>query len=130
MNRHYADNYNYMERIEERRYKRIARSKQVKRQKILLFVGLFITILLITIFSIKAFAYANDSTTAQQPTKQFSSVMIYCGDSIESIANENYILNGYASASSFASEIRSINHLSQDSKLIPGNYIVVPYYVN
>lgn len=121
--------YNYMERIDARRYSRLARTKQVRRQKLMLAFGLFITILLITIFSLKAFIYANDNINTQMPVKQFSSIMIYCGDSIESISEERFATCGYSSSHELASEIISINHLSNDSKLIPGNYIVVPYYI-
>jgi len=127
MYRGYA-NYNYMERIEEQRYRRMSRIKEVRRNKIYLTIGLFITILLIMIFSIKAFVYANDNTINNDGVKMYRSQVIYCGDSVEKIAHDNYIKAGYSTSSSYEKEIRSINHLSDNSILIPGNYIVVPYY--
>ena len=129
MTSNYNTNYNYMERVEANKQSRILRTQQVRRQKILLGIGLFITILIISILSIRAFTYANDNVNINKPIKQFSSIMIYCGESVESIAEDNYIKKGYPSAESFANEIRTINHLSNDSKLIPGNYIVIPYYI-
>ena len=123
----YTNSYNYMERIERQRYARTARVKQIKRQKIMLVIGLFITILLITLFSLKAFVYANDKAT-DNGTKMFKSTVIYCGDTVNSIAEENYIISGYSSVTSYEKEIRSINHLSNDTNLIPGNYIVLPYF--
>ncbi|MCR5301750.1 MAG: hypothetical protein K6E49_04860 [Lachnospiraceae bacterium] len=121
----YYGNYSYMTRVEESRSRRLARVRQVKRQKLFLIIGLLITILLCLFFSIKAFAGTKERTSGQD--KQFTSVMIYCGDSVESLASDYYDVH-YSSEDSLAKEIRSINHLGSDDRLIPGNYIIIPYY--
>lgn len=122
----YYRDYNYMERVENQRIIRNARVKQVRRQKLVIGLGIFITILLCTIFSIRAFVYASDNNTSNS-NKMYKSVMIYCGDSVNSIAHDN-ITYGYKNITTLENEIRSINHLSNDEILIPGNYVVVPYF--
>ncbi len=122
----YYGNYNYMNRIEDQRCRRMARARQVRRQKLFLIIGVLVTMAFISFFSVKAFANT-DNTADCFGTKQYKSVMIYCGDTVESIANSNYGPM-YSSADKMADEIRSINHLSEGEELIPGNYIVIPYF--
>ena len=125
--KNYYEDYNYMERVENERVKRMARVKQVRIQKLILAVAIFITILICTIFSLKAFVYASDKTT-DKGTKMYKSVVIYCGDTVTSIAEEYFPTSSYESADKLIGEIKSINHISEDTSLIPGNYLVVPYY--
>ena len=80
----------------------------------------------ISFFSIRAFANT-DNTSDCFGTKQYRSVMIYCQDTVESIAEENYSPM-YSSPEKMADEIRSINNLERGEKLIPGNYLIVPYF--
>ena len=80
----------------------------------------------ISFFSVKAFA--NTSNTSENyMSKQYKSVMVYCGDTIESIAEDNYNCM-YSSVGRLADEIRSINHISKGEDLVPGNYLVIPYF--
>ena len=102
------------------------RERQLKI-RIAVMIGIMITMILCMVFSIRAFANTDRSEEDNLPSKQYRSVMIYCNDTVESIANENMTC-GYSSVERMADEIRSINHLSPDSCLIPGNYLVIPYY--
>ena len=96
-------------------------------RKNLILTGVLITMLLCSIFTVKAFANTDTSSADNFGTKQYKSIMIYCGDTVESIAEENYCFQ-YSSVGKMAAEIRSINNLSYDEALIPGNYLVIPYY--
>ncbi|MBR6158996.1 MAG: hypothetical protein IKQ40_01745 [Lachnospiraceae bacterium] len=128
MRRTYYGDYDYMDRITERRSRRVAsaRARQVKRRKILLIIGVLITMGLCSFFSVRAFA--NTDTSADGfGAKKYRSIMIYCGDTVEKIAEANYSFQ-FASVDRMADEIRSINHISVNEQLIPGNYIVVPYF--
>ena len=122
----YYGDYNYMNRVEDQRLKRIARTRQVRRQKLFLIIGVLITMAFISFFSVRAFANT-DSTPDCFGTKQYRSVMIYCGDTVESIAEENYSLM-YSSPDRMADEIRSINNIGRGEELIPGNYLIIPYF--
>ena len=123
----YYGEYDYMDRVEEMRFKRIARIRQVRRQKMLIIIGVLITMAFISFFSIKAFANTNTTSSDSFGIKQYKSVMIYCQDTVESIAEDNYGF-GFTSVDKMAEEIRNINHISPDEELIPGNYIIVPYF--
>lgn len=103
--------------------------KQMRKRisKNLLLTGVLVTMILCSFFTVKAFANTDTSSADDFGTKQYKSIMIYCGDTVESIAEENYCFQ-YSSVGKMASEIRSINNLSKDEVLIPGNYLVIPYY--
>ncbi len=118
--------YNEMIRVREQRCRRAARARQVKRQKLLLLLGVLITMAFISFFSIKAFANTGNTSEAFM-SKQYKSVMVYCGDTVESIAEENYNFM-FSSVGKLAEEIRNINHISKGEQLVPGNYIVIPYF--
>ena len=124
----YYGNYSYMDRIDGNRQARrnSSRAIQLRRRKCLLIIGVIVTIILCTIFSVKAFA-GTDRTKGECGMKQYKSVLIYCGDTVESIAEDNFSFP-YSSSDKLADEIRSINNLSSGEQLIAGNYIVVPYY--
>lgn len=59
--------------------------------------------------------------------KYFTSVEVMPGDSLYSFAQEYCDEIHYDSYEDYISEIRYINHLS-DNSIQAGNYIVVPYY--
>ena len=116
----------YMEMYEVQKKNRLARARQVRRQKSLILIGVLITMAFISFFSIKAFADTGNTSDCFG-TKQFKSVKIFCGDTVESIAEDNYCAL-YPSVGRYAQEIRTINHISAGEELIPGNYIVIPYF--
>ncbi len=122
----YYGNYNYMNRVEDQRCRRMARARQVRRQKLFLIIGVLITMAFISFFSVKAFAHTDDPAGCFG-TKQYKSIMIYCGDTVESIAEENFCPM-YPSCEKMVQEIRSINHIGSGEELIPGNYLVIPYF--
>ena len=127
MKKTYYGNYDYMNRVQEQRSRRLARERQVKRQKLFFIIGVLITMAFISFFSVRAFANTDNTAADSFGTKQYKSIKIYCGDTVGSIADKYYSFQ-YSSVDRLASEIMSINHIAPDEKLIPGNYIVVPYY--
>ena len=127
MKRTYYGNYRYMDMVEERRLRRVARARQVKRQKMFFIIGVLITMAFISFFSVRAFANTDNNSADSFGTKQYKSIKIYCGDTVESIAKDNYSFQ-YSSVDRLAGEIRSINNISSEEKLIPGNYLVIPYF--
>ena len=107
---------------------RLERERQLKI-RIAVMIGIMITMILCLVFTIRAFAGTNSGEEVNAISKQYKSIMIYCNDTVESVAADN-ITCGYSSVERMADEIRSINHLSPDDHLIPGNYLVIPYYSN
>ena len=123
----------YFERIENSRYARVnglRHQKVLKLRRIrhLIFMAaLFIAIVIISMLSIRHFTFADDSDINVR--KQYKSVMIYCGDTVSDLS-EDFIRLGYPSKEALQKEICSINSISLDSRLIAGNYIIIPYYEN
>lgn len=115
----------YYERAQNKHYARIRSCRRAAyiRKRIMMMI-IFVSITFITLLSVKHLIYAND---AQAMPKKFQSVMIYCGDSIDSICSE-YSRYGYSAQDSFRNEILSINNISENTTLIAGNYLILPYY--
>ncbi len=119
----------YMERAEARKIHRLQREKQVKRQRRLIFAVLFAVVLVIAVLSITHFAYASADPDAVPRIKYYTSIMIYNGNTLESIASE-YMTKEYESVEQYIYEICCMNHLSEDTILIAGNYLTIPYYAD
>lgn len=101
------------------------RRSVIKKQKISLFI-VFIFIALFTLLFFSRGVYADSNLNTK--TKMYKSVLIYSGDSLESIA-DTYMSIGYSDLSQYINEIVTINGLNKTSELVPGNHIIVPYYV-
>lgn len=110
----------------KRRSRRYAKNKL--RIQLLMLV---IMVLVISYFSFVGFskkAYASDNVSANR-MKCYTSVQIHLGDDLESISSQ-YITYEYKTYKQYISEVCSINSIPSDVKLIPGNYIIVPYYAD
>ena len=57
----------------------------------------------------------------------YTAVLVYPGDSIDSLAEE-YLSVEYEDRESLKREIVSINHLDYDGSLTSGNHIIIPVY--
>ena len=102
----------------------IERAAVVKKQKQSIFVILVVFFaLLFFVSGIKAQPGVSDNRV-----KQYKSIMVYGGDTLEMIAIDN-ITPEYSSYKALVNEIRSINHLHSDN-ITAGNKIIVPYYVD
>ncbi len=94
--------------------------------------AIFFTVIVLISFTATRLAYAsskNGPTNIVCSEKRYRSVMIYLGDDLGSMA-EKYISPEYASVNAFTREVMSINHLNADTHLIPGNYIIIPYFIS
>ena len=91
----------------------------------------FITVLtaLLLVFtiagSIRSFAGSENSRSGL--SKQYTSVMVYPGDSLDSVADK-YLCPEQSDRDRLIREIASINHLSPENPLTTGNHIIVPVY--
>ena len=117
----------YYERATNHKYARtIAKRKGILYNRKAFMIILFLLIFAITFFSIRLLTYANDSVDDCSHKKQYKSIMIYCGDTVSSLAEDN-IGYGYTKES-LIREICAINNISSGSELIAGNYLIIPYY--
>ena len=127
MNRKYNRRSN-ANSFEYRDYKRaIAKAKRsnIVMMQYLAIITVFVVALIVSILISSSNAYANSNSPER--VKKYKSVMIYCGDSMESIADKN-ITDEYKTEAKFIKEVCSINNITEDTKLVPGNHIIVPYY--
>ena len=121
--------YNFMKNDRICRIKKHRRIKGQRRAKRL--AARFITVLsllliLLTLLgSISSFADSSSSDSIKE--KHYSSIMIYPGDSLDSLA-EKYLCPEQNDRERLKNEIASINHLSTESALTAGNHIIVPVY--
>ena len=131
-------------RIKNKNHRRIIYSRRFNRMTIRFITALTALLMTATITcTFTSFARTGSSGRDSIPElkKYYTSVMIYPGDTPESIADkycfpegtprsiaDNFSSPVYSDKVSPAEEILSINHLSPDNSLQPGNHIIVPVY--
>lgn len=118
-------------RISRRDHKRIIKSRRMRRMSARFITVFSLFLLFITITgAINSFAGSTLPSSDSSDTeykKCYTSIMIYPGDSIDSITDK-YYTSQFKDKDSLAFEILSINHLSPEKTLEPGNHIIVPVY--
>lgn len=104
-------------------YKRRKRQRDMKK---LVYKILITTVFLVLLVSTpKAFAQEVNTDSYE---KCFESICVGYGESLESIALSKMDSRFYNSADEYISEVMRMNGLKSEH-ITPGNYIVVPYYV-
>ncbi|MBP5304611.1 MAG: LysM peptidoglycan-binding domain-containing protein [Lachnospiraceae bacterium] len=88
-------------------------------------ITLALTVLLIC-SAVICFASTVSAKSSVKREKYIAKVYVEYGDSLWSIASENFS-SEYSDTAELVEEIKKINHLYSD-KIIAGEYILVPYY--
>ncbi len=131
-NYRYNNSYNYNEyqNRREAHFRRVAaaRREQVFIQKAILVV-VFIITLFFSITFVSSKVNASNIRNNNDSVKMYKSIMVYSGDTLESIATK-YMTEEYGSVNKYMKEVVSINGLDPAAKLIPGNKIIIPYYMS
>ena len=113
--------------IRGRRHRRTAARRKNKRMFSRFMTALVALIILFTfVFCMHIFA-GQDFSSTDRPEKMYTSVLVYPGDSIDSLASD-YLSEDFENADAIKREIISINHLDYDGSLTAGNHIIVPVY--
>lgn len=103
------------------------RKRQVRQRIIVLILSLFIIVTISFLF-ISFSTEAND--LEHQPSyKYYKSVEISKGDTLWSIANDNYDSAHYKDIQEYITEVKKLNTLTSD-EIVTGNYVIVPYYAS
>ena len=109
-----------------KKHRRIKGQRRAKRLAARFITVLSLLLILLTLLgSICSFADSSSSDSIKE--KHYSSIMIYPGDSIDSLT-EKYLCPEQNDRERLKNEIASINHLSAESALTAGNHIIVPVY--
>lgn len=103
------------------------RRRQVRQHRIALILSLF-SIITASILLISFSTEANDME--HQPSyKYYKSIEITKGDTLWSIANDNFDSAHYKDINEYVSEVKKLNTLSSND-IIAGRYVIVPYYAS
>ncbi|MDO4189813.1 MAG: hypothetical protein Q4D29_12590 [Lachnospiraceae bacterium] len=119
---------NYTKSNLNRREAYLYRTSIVRREKIVI-AFIFSMALLFSIFFFSLKVNAGNFKEETDSIKMYKSITIYLGDSFESIAEE-YMSDEFSSEIKYIDEVLSINGMTRASKLVPGNKIIIPYYVS
>ena len=115
-----------------RNHKKIIKSRRMKRMgaRFITVFSLFLLFITITgaINSFAGSTLPSSDRCSTEYKKCYTSIMIYPGDSIDTITDK-YYTQQFKDKDSLAFEILSINHLSPEKTLEPGNHIIGPIYI-
>lgn len=109
------------------RNNKIRRKRIVRRQYAILMV-LIAAIVFTLLFFTTSFLSDAQTDNFTPECKYYKSVTVHAGDTIWDIATENYSALHYDSVSKYVSEIKSLNNISDTTKVYAGESIVLPYY--
>lgn len=101
------------------------RKRQVRHHIIALILSLFIIITVPFLFL--SFSTEANDLEHQPSYKYYKSVEISKGDTLWSIAYNNFDSAHYKDIQEYITEVKKINDLTSDH-IVAGNYVIVPYY--
>lgn len=112
--------------MSERRIRNNRRKRQqdLRRKGIILLFSIMSVLVISTIF----FSFSSKASNSSNETcyKYYTSILIQDGDSLWSLAEENWDEH-FPSKKAYIEEIKKTNNLSDDI-LISGQYLIIPYY--
>lgn len=98
---------------------------KIKLSGVFYISALFIGILVV-FFLCGTLSQASGSD-AEYNYKYYTNITIESGDTLWSIASE-HMCNEYDSVEAFISEIKTINNITDDSLILAGGNLIIPYY--
>lgn len=122
------NNPRYFSESEERiRRNQVRRQRIVRRQYFAL--GTIIAIIIFTLcFSFTTILSGAEGEDHVTNYKYYKTVTIHSGESVWSIANDNFDSTQYKSINEYIREINNINKLQSDSIVNAGEDLIIPYY--
>lgn len=111
---------------ELRNCRRALRLRRERRRKMLVMsVAVAATLCMVVICS--AF-YGAIKANASSGYKYYTDIVVEPGDSLWTLAEEYVDYDYYRDINCYINEVRSINHLEEESGLTAGQILIVPYY--
>ncbi len=105
----------------------IKRRREIHRQKSCIVLTALLLSIFMSVFLFGRLTFANSKADFNEMHKYFTCAAIYRNDTLDSFV-EKYYSEEWESSDDLKKEIMHINHINDDSELIPGNYLTVPYY--
>lgn len=122
-------NINEMTDREYRSYKRRMRIRRERRHKAMMVVITFCLILFGTI-SYQSITSSAKSGEQDIMFKYYTNITVTQGETLWDIANEYIDYEQYKDIDSYIDEVRSINHIDENSVIRIGQNLIVPYFSN
>lgn len=111
---------------ELRNCRRALRLRRERRRKMFaMSVAVAATLCMVAIFA--AF-YGSIKANASSGYKYYTNIIVEPGDSLWALAEEYVDYDHYRDINCYINEVRSINHLAEESGLTAGQILIVPYY--
>ena len=88
-----------------------------------------LSLFMITSISLLLISFSTEANDMEhQPSyKYYKSIEISRGDTLWSIANDNFDAEHYKDTNAYVAEVKKLNALSSD-EIVAGSHIIVPYY--
>lgn len=120
-------NVNEMTDRELRSYKRRLRIQRERRRK---FFMVLMTICLVVFGTVSYQSIKSSANTGEDEImfKYYTAVTVSYGETLWEIADEYIDYDQYEDKETYIAEVRSINHIGEDSAIRAGQNLVVPYY--
>lgn len=111
-------------RREAREQRRALRMRREKKKKMLIGFALVLVVSILLIPQLKIKTNANDGY------KYYTDIIIQPGDNLWEIAGKYADPEHYKDISSYIAEVKHINHIENDSHIVSGQMIIIPYYAD
>ena len=111
-------------RREAREHRRALRMRRDKKKKML------IGFALVLVVSIRLIPQLTIKTNANDGYKYYTDIIIQPGDNLWKIANKYADPDHYKDISSYIAEVKHINHIENDSHIVSGQMLIIPYYAD
>ena len=122
------DDPRFLSKSEIRIYRnKLRRQRIVRRQKLALALIAAVIVFMFSFLVSTLMLDAQDNTYTPE-FKYYKEVTVHAGDTMWDIACENISYEHYKDVNAYISEVCSINHLAQDSTILAGESLIVPYY--
>ncbi len=105
-----------------------ARRQRIFKRQLSLIIVLATMVLFTFIFMCSSIYSDAQSDNYEPEFKYYTTVTVHAGDSLWSIATENYSEDHYNNLSSYITEICKLNRMDTDSTLNAGESLIIPYY--
>lgn len=102
-----------------------------KRQVRFHIMAVILSLVLILAISLLFISFSTEANDMEhQPSyKYYKSIEISKGDTLWSIANDNFDSAHYKDINEYVTEVKKINSLTSDN-IVAGSHVIVPYYAS
>ena len=109
-------------------YRRNLKLRRERRHK--LFVSAITLVATICVILVCALSHSSFKANASSDFKYFTSITVETDETLWDIAEEYIDFEHYENTDSYIAEVKSINHLDDNSLIFAGQMLIIPYYAD